>query len=382
MSRYARYALAAFVVVGLLAVPQQAITQTSVSQVATIAGEQFTWLGIGQVKIEDIVMCENGTEAWAMGIGPGAFDDALLFKITGVNTDSPSVDQDSFVGFADPGLGGSFPAGMGPRGYPGVDVGVQCEKAVFTNFFLDTVAQVDLTTGELDWPTDYTAETAEDKRNISAPVDAQYSFSNQRVYVTSADGALYTLDANSGEIMSQMELDGTGPGSLTAFGDAYAVALQNVGGLACADFTATANQITNVTGLGGSPFMAVANNEGDRVYVSNQNSDSVSVVSGSGCNKSVTAEIDVGSGPRHIALSPNGELLFVSNSVDNSVSVIDTQSLTVQRTIQVAGEEEPAPLGVLQVSNSGRYLYAFWEGGVTGSPGQFEVRVFDVSNLY
>jgi YVTN family beta-propeller protein len=359
---------------------QLAVTQDRVTQVAAISGSEFVWI-FAPVKVEDIVMCENGTEAWVVGIGPGPFDDALLFKITGVDTASPSVDQDSFIEFPDPYLDGAFPAGMGPRGFPGFTVNLRCNEAYFPNFFLDSVAKVDLNTKELVWPAGYNADNADEFRTLPAPVDVQLDSPwEDKLFVSSADGMFYILDSATGEQLAAVATGGVGPGSVVAIGAGYAMVVQNSQDIACIDLST--NRVSTISGLGLNPFMAVASNDGQTVYVSNQGANTVSVLSGLGCNKSVVAEIPVGNAPRHLALSLDNRYLYVSNSIDNTVSVIDTQSLSVVETIQVAAPDEPAPVGVVAVSKDNRYLYVFWEGGPKGTPGTFEIRVFDVSGLY
>jgi YVTN family beta-propeller protein len=359
---------------------QPAATQGRVTQVAAISGKDFIWI-FAPVKIEDIVMCADGSAAWLVGIGPGPFDDMLLFKLTGVNTDSPRVDPESFIEYPDAFLGGNFPAGMGPRGFPGMSVDITCSFAYIPNFFLDSVVKVDLQAKEIVWPAGYNAETAEDLRTITAPVDAQLnSPADNRVLVSSADGALYTLDAATGEPLSVVETGGIGPGSVVAAGSSYAFVVQNSRDLACVD--QRSGKVTTIGGLGTNPFMAVASSDKTTLYVSNQGSNTVTVLSGLGCNKSVVAEIAVGNAPRHLALSPDDRYLYVSNSLDNTVSVIDTRTLSVVETIDVTGRGEPAPVGVVAVSMNNRYLYVFWEGGPRGTPGTFQIYVYDVSGLY
>ncbi|GEM_PF-2269920 len=381
MKRVVRCLLLVLVVGGLTAgMFQSAATQGRVSLVASISGSEFVWI-FAPVKIEDILMCVDGTTAWAVGIGPGPFDDMLLFKITGIGSGNPSVDPDSFIEFPDAFLGGDYPAGMGPRGFPGMAVDITCSFAYVPNFFLDSVVKIDLETKAIVWPAGYNAETAGELRTISAPVDVQLnSPADDRVFVSSADGALYTLDAATGAQLSVVETGGIGPGSVVTAGNSYAFVVQNSQDVACVDLGS--GKVTTIGGLGTNPFMAVASSDKTALYVSNQGSNTVTVLSGLGCNKRVVAEIAVGNAPRHLALSSDDRYLYVSNSLDNTVSVIDTRSLRVVETVRVADLGEPAPVGVVSVSPDNRYLFAFWEGGPKGTPGTFEIRVFDVSGLY
>lgn len=518
MHKIVRYSLLLLIVGGLIGVgmSQIAVTQDRVTQVAAISGDDFTWI-FAPVKIEDIVMCENGTEAWAVGIGPGPFDDMLLFKITGVDTDSPSVDPDSFIEFPDPFLDGTFPAGMGPRGYPGMAIDSSCSYTYVPNFFLDSVAKIDLSAKELVWPAGYSADNVDEFRTIPSPVDVQLTEDETRLIVSNSSTSQVTiLDAETGNTIKTISSRGIGPGGIATF-DTFGLALngeaapkgadgvsitlldsfgqapsyydvqytwtadgesisdaqvayfaqtievgvkadgglsltiyalgdqrpiqaespaganglhvevqnvaapvamtvdwtkagtslegaqmsatafdvgvttspraavvQNSQDLACVDLEA--NQLDEfaptISGLGTNPFMVVASHDSSRLYVSNQGSNTVSVLEGLGCEKSVIAEIPVGNAPRHMALSPDNKFLYVSNSIDNTVSVIDTGSLSVVETIQVVAKGEPAPVGMVAINKTGQYLYVFWEGGPKGTPGTFEIRVFDVSGLY
>lgn len=85
-------------------------------------------------------------------------------------------------------------------------------------------------------------------------------------------------------------------------------------------------------------------------YISNQGSNTVSVIDTSDNN--VTASIDVGSNPWGIAVNPSNAYVYVANSGSNTVSVIDTNSNTVTNTISVGN----GPVGV-SVNSDGTRLY-------------------------
>jgi YVTN family beta-propeller protein len=356
-----------------------------VSQVSAISGSDWVWI-FAPTKIEDIVMCANGDDAWAIGIGPGAFDDAAMFKMTGMNSGSPSVDAASLIGFADPGLGGPFPAGMGPRGFPGLAIDLECSAGYYPNFFGDSVIKVDLATGALVWPTSFDADPdtglfTDEQRVITTPVDVKLNFpSEDRVLVSSSDGAIVVLDDSDGAELSNFATGGVGAGGLIVAGNAWAATIQNSRDIGCVDLQAGTS--TTISRLEINPFMGVATADTKTIYVSNTGSNSVSVVSGNGCAKSVTATIAVGNAPRHLAMSPDNAFVYVSNSTDNTVSVIDTSSNSVVETIAVTAAGEPAPIGVMAVSTNNRYLYVFWEGGPKGTPGAFQIIGFDVCKLY
>ncbi len=89
---------------------------------------------------------------------------------------------------------------------------------------------------------------------------------------------------------------------------------------------------------------------GDYVYVTNFQSDSVLVISIA--RATVTATIRVGSAPSGLSVTPNGDYIYVANQLSNSVSVINTTTNTVTATIPVGS----APYG-LAITPNGAYIY-------------------------
>jgi len=269
---------------------------------------------------------------------------------------------------------------MGPRGTPGLAVDVTCSKAYFPNFFLDTVDTVSLGAGEIGW----------EGAVSPAPVDCQLTYpDNERlICADSASNIVTVLDAASGDIKAEIEV-GFAPTSVPVVGKEMAM-VANVGSrdIACIDLAKYEVFEARIPGLGVGAFQAVVNSAGDRLYVSNRTSDTVTAYRAKGCVLTKLADIEVGRAPRHIALSPDGKFLYVSNAMDKTVSVIDTDALAVVATIyplNLAGlvtNNEPAPLGMVAVSKDNRHLFVFWEGGVVGTPGAFQLYYLDVSNLY
>ena len=95
----------------------------------------------------------------------------------------------------------------------------------------------------------------------------------------------------------------------------------------CDDSDGYPNIAIATVDVGDMPYgkMAVSLN-GEYVYVSNYNSNTVSVISTS--SKAVIKEIDVGNNPGDISMSPGGDYVYVSNKFDDSVSVIQTSDNT------------------------------------------------------
>ena len=97
---------------------------------------------------------------------------------------------------------------------------------------------------------------------------------------------------------------------------------------------------------------------GDRLWVVNQDNDSVSVFDAASGAK--LAEVTVGAGPRTLALTPNATV-WVTNKFGASISVIDTASFAVTRTIALPRGSQP--FGVAMAPAGGYGLVALEGSG-------------------
>lgn len=92
--------------------------------------------------------------------------------------------------------------------------------------------------------------------------------------------------------------------------------------------------------VGEAPWGVAVDTATHTVYVTNKDSDTVSVIDGA--TRTVTATIGVGDNPRGLAIDPATHSVYVANSQSNSVSVIDGASLRVVATVAVGDR----PFGV------------------------------------
>jgi YVTN family beta-propeller protein len=93
-------------------------------------------------------------------------------------------------------------------------------------------------------------------------------------------------------------------------------------------------QLTNKTVIvGESPTGIAINAITNRIYVSNEHSNTISVIDGKTNN--VVKTILVGTGPFHLVVNPNTNMIYVANSDDNTISVIDGKTNNVVKTIIV-----------------------------------------------
>ena len=95
--------------------------------------------------------------------------------------------------------------------------------------------------------------------------------------------------------------------------------------------TATYQVGTIPTGQG--PRRLAISPTGDRVYVANNFSNSVSAIDTG--TQQVIATIHVGNKPRGIGVTPSGDAIYVGNVQDATVSIIDSNTLTVVATVPV-----------------------------------------------
>ncbi len=112
----------------------------------------------------------------------------------------------------------------------------------------------------------------------------------------------------------------------------------------------SSDSVVSTISVGTDPDGIAITPNGQYAYVANYNSNSVSVISTS--SNSVVATITSGTNPRGIAITPNGQYAYVANYNSNSVSVISTSSNSVVATIPVGS----GPSGVA-ITPNGQYAY-------------------------
>jgi YVTN family beta-propeller protein len=93
----------------------------------------------------------------------------------------------------------------------------------------------------------------------------------------------------------------------------------------------------------------VRTNSASRIWVVNQDDDSVSVIDTN--SNSRTAKITVGNKPSSIAISPNGRI-WVSNKTSASISVIDPDQLSISQTITLPIASQPHGIVFSSIENA------------------------------
>ena len=128
----------------------------------------------------------------------------------------------------------------------------------------------------------------------------------------------------------------------------------------------TNNVVTNTIVVGDNPFGVVINPAGTIGYVTNALSDSVSVIDL--INNVVTTTIAVGNGPVNLAINPAGTFAYVSNLGAGTVSVINLSTNSVAVTI--SGFNSPRGIAF---NSTGTFAYI-------ANSGADEVKILDLGS--
>jgi YVTN family beta-propeller protein len=91
--------------------------------------------------------------------------------------------------------------------------------------------------------------------------------------------------------------------------------------------------VIETVAVGSSPYGVAFNPTVDRVYVANTKDDTVSVIDA--YEHEIFATVPVGSGPMGVAVDPGTNTIYAANAVGNSVSVIDGYTDKVTATVPV-----------------------------------------------
>jgi YVTN family beta-propeller protein len=131
---------------------------------------------------------------------------------------------------------------------------------------------------------------------------------------------------------------------------------------------------TNIT-VGNGPYAVGVNVLSNKIYVVNQNGNSVSVIAGAS-NSAPSAAIAVGTLPYAVAVNPLTNMIYVANEGSNNVSVINGATDTVVATIPVGNN----PYAIVANAATNR-IYSINNGSVpNGKSVQGTVTVIDGSS--
>jgi YVTN family beta-propeller protein len=103
----------------------------------------------------------------------------------------------------------------------------------------------------------------------------------------------------------------------------------------------TTDKVETTINVGSFPYGIDVNTLNNRIYVSNRGSDSVSVIDGATNTK--IANVSAGKSPVGVAVNPSTSLIYITNIDSNTVSIIDGLANTLSGTIRVGN----IPYGVV-----------------------------------
>ncbi|ULE31581.1 Ig-like domain-containing protein [Mycobacterium sp. IDR2000157661] len=153
------------------------------------------------------------------------------------------------------------------------------------------------------------------------------------------------------------------PGGVAVIGDRAYVANQGSNTVSVIDISTPAPVLLATIPVGWRPTAVAAGTaDGSRIYVTNSWSHTVSVIDTSAPTPTVIATIPVGYGPTGITVSPYGSRAYVVNTSSGTVSVIDTAVNRVTATVWAG--YSPGGAGL---SPDGTRLYVTSLGGWTVS---------------
>ena len=118
----------------------------------------------------------------------------------------------------------------------------------------------------------------------------------------------------------------------------------------------TTKSLISTVKVGLDPLGIVVTPDGNKIYVANSGSDSISVIDVN--TKKVTVTVPVEGSPRYISITPDGKKVYVGNFDGENISVIGTATDTVIATVPVGNITTS-----VELSPDGKKAYA-WNGNV------------------
>jgi putative membrane protein len=177
------------------------------------------------------------------------------------------------------------------------------------------------------------------------------SFSSQQTPGTI--NKIAAIDHNTGKVVGQYDA-GTDPEQFAVSNDGRRLFISNedVGTASIVD-TSSGKVISTVV-VGIEPEGVTISPDGRWVYVTAETSNTVSVIDTQ--SNEVVATFMVGARPRDSAFSPDGTRAYVTAELGRSVAVVDTATHSVVRTIELPRADGVKPMGIV-VSNDGQKVY-------------------------
>lgn len=211
-----------------------------------------------------------------------------------------------------------------------------CNGLVYTSdSFLDQVSVIETKTNEVI----ATIPVGD------APINPTITPKGKHVYVANSDGGtISVIDVKTNTVVDTIPAGGDHPSGLAFTPDGKQLVVSLLGE-ATSDpgflrvLTLATGEMSPLIPVGAQPERIAMTPDGDRVYVSNLVSDTVSVVDLEA--QVVIAQIPMGNLPFNLLISPDGDKVYVGVVFSNYVAVIDTETNTIVDTIPT-----PTPNGM------------------------------------
>jgi YVTN family beta-propeller protein len=155
---------------------------------------------------------------------------------------------------------------------------------------------------------------------VAAPAAARDAF-----VVNTGSGSVEMIDTASDETVDDPIDVGSAPGGIAITPDGKRAYVTNFESESVSVIDTVSGAAVTTIAVGLHPRGVAINPDGTRAYVANEGSNSVSVID-TASNETVGLPITVGAEPLGIAITPDGTRAYVANWSPGSVSVIDTAS--------------------------------------------------------
>jgi YVTN family beta-propeller protein len=191
--------------------------------------------------------------------------------------------------------------------------------------------------------------------------------------VASGDG-VWRVNLNTLAVEGPKLATGDMGGVLYLFNQTSGLTLSHDGAtlVTCNSFTDTITLINTATwsvvatvAVGDFPVRAIFSADDSRIYISNRDSDTITIVSNAGPFSAPLATIHVGDYPFEMALSPGGGALYVANFQAENIGVVDLASELMTTTYPLPN----APQGIHLDAAGSRLFAATGTWSVSVGPG-------------
>ncbi len=144
-------------------------------------------------------------------------------------------------------------------------------------------------------------------------------------------GTVTVINTQTNTPVTTIAEGGLGPYGVTISPDESKVYITNQVSYTVSVISTVTNTVVATIGVGANPIATAASHDGTRLYVTNSGSKSISVINATS-NTPITT-FPLGSSPRDLLISPDDSKIYVADDVLSKIFVINTSNNTVITTI-------------------------------------------------